>query len=198
LHWWLLWVIGTIVMGCGAARPIKYYQLNVGSLPSPEAQPTIPATILLGPILTSHLYRDDRIVYSSNGVTMGTYEFHRWGAAPVEMISDVLFRTLRDEAHFRGVYAMRSSTHADYVLRGHLYDFKEVSGSALVARLAMDFELRDSKAGAIVWTHSYNHDEPVDKKEVAAVATALDRNVQMAVAEVTNGLDQYFASHPIK
>ena len=38
------------------------------------------------------------------------------------------------------------------VLRGHLYDFREISGNGLAARVAFEFELRDSKTGNTVWT----------------------------------------------
>jgi len=41
------------------------------------------------------------------------------------------------------------------------YDFKEVTGSSMVGRLSLDLELRETKTGTTVWTHLYNHDEPV-------------------------------------
>jgi ABC-type uncharacterized transport system auxiliary subunit len=77
-----------------------------------------------------------------------------------------------------------------------LYDFKEVGGSPVEARLTVEFELKDMKSGATVWSHYYNHDEPVNGKDVPAMVAALDRNVQRGVGEVKAGLDQYFASLP--
>jgi ABC-type uncharacterized transport system auxiliary subunit len=78
-----------------------------------------------------------------------------------------------------------------------LYDFKEVSGSPLVARIAIEYELRDSKTGTTVWSHYYTHDEPVSGKDVGAVVAALDRNVQGIIGQVRGGLEQYFAAHPV-
>src|SRR2546430_8526679 len=55
----------------------------------------IPVTLQVGLLTASHLYREDRIVYSGTGQSMGTYEYQRWAEPPTEMIQDVLFRQLR-------------------------------------------------------------------------------------------------------
>jgi len=185
------------LVGCGAARPAKYYQLTIPkeAAADPPGDP-LPVTILMGPIMSSHLYREDRIVYSSSGEDMGTYEYQRWAEPPTEMIQDVLLRTLRSSGRYRAVYAQRSSTRGDFLLRGHLYDFKEVSGSPMSARLSLELELRDTKTGATMWTHFYNHDESVSGKDVSAVVTALNRNVQRATNEFSASLNQYFSAHP--
>jgi ABC-type uncharacterized transport system auxiliary subunit len=112
------------------------------------------------------------------------------------MIEEVLLRELRASGRYREVFTQRSASHADYVLRGRLYDFKEVSGSPLQARVTVEFELRDMKSGSTVWSHYYNHDEPVSGKDVAAMVAALDRNVQRGVGEVKASLERYFSSLP--
>ena len=190
-------VLSFFLVGCGAARPAKYYQLTVPkeAAADPPGDP-LPVAILMGPIMSSHLYREDRIVYSSSGEDMGTYEYQRWAEPPTEMIQDVLLRTLRSSGRYRAVYAQRSSTRGDFLLRGHLYDFKEVSGSPMSARLSLELELRDTKTGTAVWTHFYNHDESVSGKDVSAVVTALNRNVQRATNEFSASLSQYFSAHP--
>jgi ABC-type uncharacterized transport system auxiliary subunit len=182
--------------GCGAARPSKFYQLTVPSDKRSGADPAPhPVTLLLGSITTSHLYRDDHIVYTSNGEAMGTYEYQRWAEPPSEMINDVLLRELQTSGRYQRIYTFRSNVRGDYLLRGHLYDFREVSGSGLAARVAFEFELRDSKTGTIVWSRSYSHDEPVDGKDVSAVVSALNRNVQSGLSEIMAGLDQYFSTN---
>jgi ABC-type uncharacterized transport system auxiliary subunit len=150
----------------------------------------------MGPLLSSHLYREDHLVYSSNGEDMGIYEYERWVEPPTEMIQEVLFRALRSSGRFRGVYAQRSSVRGDYLLRGRLYDFKEINGSSMAARVSLELELRDVKTGNTVWNHLYNHDEPVSSKKVSAVVAALNRNVQRATSEFTAGLIEYFSAHP--
>jgi len=181
--------------GCGATRPSKFYQLTVPSGRTSGADPApYPVTLLLGSITTSHLYRDDHIVYTSDGEAMGRYEYQRWAEPPSEMISDVLLRELQLSERYQHIYALRSDVRGDYVLRGCLYDFREISGNGLAARVAFDFELRDSKTGTVVWSRYYSHDEPVNGKDIAAVAAAIDRNVQSGLREVLEGLDQYFST----
>lgn len=190
-------ILSFLSVGCGAARPARYYQLTVPQ--ETTADPSgdlLPVTILMGPIMSSHLYREDRIVYSSSGEDMGTYEYQRWAEPPTEMIQEVLFRALRSSGRYRAVYPQRSSIRGDYLLHGRLYDFKEITGSSMSARLSLDLELRDTKTGTTVWTHSYNHNEPVSGKDVSAVVAALNRNVQRATNEFTAGLMQYFSAHP--
>jgi ABC-type uncharacterized transport system auxiliary subunit len=90
---------------------------------------------------------------------------------------------------------MASGSHGDFLLEGNLYDFKEVSGGKLVARVNLELELRETKTGEIVWTHEYSHDEPVNGKDVSAVVAALDQNAQRCVSETETSLNQYFAAH---
>jgi len=110
------------------------------------------------------------------------------------MLVNVLLRDLRNSGKYRAVDVLRSNARADYILYGRLYDFKEISGSALQARLTLDLELRETKTGATVWTHYYSHDEPASGKDISAVVAALDRNAQRCMGEVKSSLDQYFST----
>jgi len=187
------------VSSCGAERPAKYYQLSLSNdISSVTAADQFPVTLIIGRMNASHLYREDRIVYSTIGQEMGSYEFQRWTEPPTEMIEETLLRALRATGHYKGVTSLGSETRGDFLLRGRLFDFKEVSGEALVARMTLDLELRETKSGATVWTHSCTHDEPVVSKDILAVVAALDRNVQRCVAEVRASLDEHFKSHSSK
>jgi ABC-type uncharacterized transport system auxiliary subunit len=182
--------------GCGAARPVKYYQLTVpGDMSSTADANAFQVTLLVGPLLGSRIYRDDRIVYSS-GEQMGMYESERWASPPTEMFQEVLFRELRASGKYKTVNMLRSNARGDYILNGRLYDFKEVTGGTFAARIAVEYELRDTKTGATVWSHYYSHDEPVSGKEISAVASAIDRNVQGIVSQVQAGVAAYFQANP--
>jgi ABC-type uncharacterized transport system auxiliary subunit len=188
----------SLASGCGATRPSKYYQLTVPGDLAPVADPSPhPVTLLLGPLRASHLYHEDHIVYSSNGESMGTYEFQRWAQPPTEMIQEILLRELRTSGKYRQVDLLRSNARGDYLLHGRLFDFKEVSGNALVARFTVEWELRDMKTASTVWTHYYTHDEPVHRKDMSAVVEALNHNVQQIIGEVKSGLDQFFSAQQL-
>src|SRR5260370_32871537 len=117
-----------LLSGCGAARPSKYYQLTVPADPGAvEKADAVPVTLLLGQLMTSHLYREDRIVYGSGAEQLGTYEYQRWAEPPAEMIQEVLLRELRASGRSRAVHLRRSNARVDVTLRRHLYNFKQVT-----------------------------------------------------------------------
>ncbi|HEV3218711.1 MAG TPA: ABC-type transport auxiliary lipoprotein family protein [Candidatus Acidoferrales bacterium] len=193
----LLALAVVLAAGCGAARPSKYYQLTVAGDSAPVANSNpLPVTLLIGRLTAPALYREDQIVYSSGGESMGTYEYQKWSEPPTEMIVEVMLRQFRASGRYHGVYTLRSDIHGDFLLHGRLYDFKEVEGNALLARVTMELELREIKTGGVVWTHFYTHDEPASGKDVGAVVAALNKNVQQGMAEFRASLDQYFAEHP--
>ncbi len=66
----------------------------------------------------------------------------------------------------------------DYALTGYLYEFGEVDGAEIVARLNFVVRLRERRTGDVLWTHVYNHDEPATEKSVPAIVVAMDKNVQ--------------------
>lgn len=193
----LLAIAASLTAGCGGARPSKYYQLTVpaNSTVSDNSN-TLPITLLIGRITAPALYREDQIVYSSGGESMGTYEYQKWSEPPTEMIAEIMLRQFRASGRYHGVYTLRSDIRGDFLLHGHLYDFKEVEGSPVVGRVTMELELRDIKSGVVVWTHFYTHDEPASGKDTGAVVAALNKNIQQGIAEFRSSLDQHFAEHP--
>jgi ABC-type uncharacterized transport system auxiliary subunit len=186
------------LVACGGAPRSKYYQLTVPNGVA-EARPSDTSVkLLIASLSASHLYREDGIVYSRGAQQLGAYQYQRWAEPPTDMIGEVLLRELRANGRYLAVQHQRSNTNGDFIIRGRLYDFKEVDSGSILAKVTFDLEMRDLKTGATVWTHYYTHDEPVSGKDVPAVVTALDKNVQQGVKEAAASLDQYFASHPVK
>ena len=193
----LVAVLLVIASGCGGNRPIKYYQITYPA-PATLSSNAIDAVLMVRTFEASHLYMDDKIVYGFDSPEMGTYEYQRWVEPPVEILQDSLVRGLRASGHFRGVYGLRSDINGGFILAGRLYDFKEVDGSTIVARLSYEARLRDRKTGLTVWNYAYNHDEPVSENSVTAFVQAMDKNVQRSVQEVQSSLEQYFQAHAAK
>jgi ABC-type uncharacterized transport system auxiliary subunit len=190
--------IALVATGCGSTRPIKYYQLTYPSTAPSPSQDAIKTTLLVRQFEASHLYLNDQIVYGFDSPQLGTYQTERWAEPPVEMLQDALVRGLQATGRFRAVYTIRSDVGGQYILGGHLYDFKEVDSSSIVARLVYEVRLRDRKSGTTVWNHMYNHDESASEKSVSAIAVAMDKNVQRSVQEIQAGLEEYFRANPPK
>jgi ABC-type uncharacterized transport system auxiliary subunit len=125
-----------LAVGCGAARPSKYYQLALpNDLSSMKANDPLPVTVLIGRLKASHLYREDRIVYSTKGRTDGHLRISAWTEPPTEMVEEMLLRELRATDRYQGIYSQGSGTQGDFLLQGRLFDFKEISDGALLARV---------------------------------------------------------------
>ena len=185
--------------GCGSLKPVRYYQLThppTSTLAGSPAAADI--SLLVRPFQTSHLYREDRIVYGGEGEQIGLYAYDRWVEPPVEMLQDALARGLRSSGHFKSVTTLRSDTSVDFSLIGHLYAFREVSAGGIIARLNFDVELIDLKLGKAVWRHTYSHDEPTSGKSVTDIAAAMDKNVHLSVQEIHDGLIQTLANYSRK
>lgn len=190
-------LLAGITAACGASRPVKYYVLDAGPMPATTSATEFPVNLLVARIATSHLYKDDRLVYGSKSVELGTYEYQRWAESPADMVQDMLISALRSTGQYRSVSRMGSNSHGDYTVRGHLYSLCEIDKPELVARFSLEIELFDLKAGAVVWTGSYSHDDPVRGKGVPDVVEALDKNVRAGMQQLATSLSQYFASHPL-
>jgi ABC-type uncharacterized transport system auxiliary subunit len=105
---------------------------------------------------------------------------------------------LRSSGAYQSVDRLGSTSGGQFVVRGHLYDFEEVDGaSGITGLVSMDFQLYDRKSGKVVWSHVYSQSEPVQGKEISAIVTALDVNLERGLKEVTAGLDQYFSANPV-
>jgi ABC-type uncharacterized transport system auxiliary subunit len=191
-----LLMLAILMAGCGAARPVKYYVLDVNPAPTNSASAQIPVTLLVGRLVASHLYHDDRLVYGSGPVQLGTYEYDRWAEAPADMVQDMLVTILRSSRQFRAVSRVTSNVRGEYVVRGHLYSMYGVDQPELVARFSLQLELFDPTTRTTVWSQIYTHDEPVAAKTVPAIVEAMDKNVTAGLQQLSSGITQYFASHP--
>ena len=147
----------------------------------------------MGPLSASHLYREDHIVYSSAGETMGTYRGAAVGGAADGDDAGSIVPGAAVVGEIRAVNSLRSSAPRGLSRAGTLVRFQgSVEGNPLMARVAVEYELRDLKSGTTVWSHYYAHDEPISGKDVSSVVAALDRNVQGIVGQVKSGLDGVF------
>jgi ABC-type uncharacterized transport system auxiliary subunit len=191
-------VVGLVVAmaaGCSATRPTKYYVLDAPAAPAAPMEAPIPVRLVVGHVTGSHLYHDSRLVYGTSSVQLGTYEYQRWAAPPVDLLQDMLVTSLRATGQYRSVSRLGSNARGDYIVRGHLDALDEIDKPALAARFTFQLELFDPTTGTTVWSGSYTHDEPVQGKQVSDVVEAMNRNVEAGLRQLTTSLNQYLASH---
>jgi ABC-type uncharacterized transport system auxiliary subunit len=194
----LTFLLAAMTASCGATRPSKFYSLEVPAA-SAAQQRSLPVAVLVGRVTAPHVLRDDRIAYRTAATQIGMYEYHRWAEPPATMIEALLVRRLRAEGRYKSVQALSSNAEGDYILRGRLYQFEEVSGGAgLAARISLEMELFEKKSGTVVWTHLFQAEETVAVREVPAVVDALNRGAQKVFDQVAAGVSSYFTQQAPK
>jgi ABC-type uncharacterized transport system auxiliary subunit len=189
--------LACLAAGCVSARSPRYYRLNLAPAATQSNVSPFQVSILVGRLTAPRILRDDRVVYGMSDVELGVDEYHRWTEPPTEMVEDLLVQQLRHSGQYKSVQRISSTARGDYLLRGHLTSLNEIDDPAgIKARFNIQLELFDQKSGSVVWTGSYSHDEPVEKKSVTAVVESLQKTVNVGIEQLTAGLAQYFASHP--
>ncbi len=191
----LILMAGAGLAGCGgASHSIKYYTVELPAVPDASGS-RYPVTLLVARITAPLVLHGDRILYRTGANELGTYEYHRWAEPPAAMLEASLLRLLRQSGRYQSVAETSSKARSDFLVRGRLYDFEEVDSNTIAGRVAMEVELFDQKAGKVVWSHFYSHDEPAGEDDIPAVVAALNRNLQRGLEDVASGLDQYFAKN---
>ena len=187
-----------VTASCGATRPVSYYTLDAQPMLAPAAAQSgdspLPVSIVVGRVSASPLYLQTPIVYQMSDVQMGTYEYHCWAQVPTEMLEMMLTQDLASSGRFRSVTRLGNGTRGDYLLRGHLYALEEVDSPSLAARFSLELELINQKTRTVVWSQTYDHSDPVNRKSVSAVVQALRMNVEAGIGQLTAGIGTYLAS----
>jgi ABC-type uncharacterized transport system auxiliary subunit len=181
---------------CAKSKPIHYYTVALPVAPTPSTG-AHPLSLLVGSIGGADIYRDTPIVYRIGTNEIGAYQYSRWAEPPVELVKDKLIRILSGSGDYQSVTSLGSNSTGQFVVRGRLYEFAEVDGANITAVVSMEFELYDRKSGETLWTHFYSQSEAVQSKDIPAVVTALETNLDHGLKEVAVGLSQYFSANPV-
>ena len=182
--------------GCAKSKPIHFYTVALPVAPTLSTG-THPLPLLVGSIGGADIYRDTPIVYRIGTNEIGAYQYSRWAEPPVELVKDKLIRILSASGDYQSVTSLGSNSNGQFVVRGRLYEFAEVDGANITGLVSMEFELYDRKSGKTLWTHFYSRSEAVQSKDIPAVVTALDTNLDRGLKEVAAGLNQYFSANPV-
>jgi ABC-type uncharacterized transport system auxiliary subunit len=191
----LLSLFALILGGCGHPKAIRYYTVQSATAPANPSTNAQAVSLVVGTISGPEIFRGSPIAYRVGPNEIGIYQYSQWVEPPVMMVQSSLIRVLRASGNYQSVASLGSSADGQYLVRGRLYDFEEVDGGSITGLVSMEFELLDRKSGKIVWSHFYSQSEPVQSKEISAIVTALDVNLDRGLKETAAGLNQYFSAN---
>ena len=187
---------GTLALfsiACVGGRPIHYYAIDHPEMTEAAAKPGGLA-LLVGRISTPEALQDSRIRYRAAGNEVGAYEYHRWKDRPGLIVQEFLLETLRASGKYRQVQEASSAAAGDYLIRGKLYEFSEIDDPRIQTRISLHLELLERKSGRLVWDRQYNHDEPVNGKNMKEVVLSMEHNLQRVIADAASGIDQVLSN----
>jgi ABC-type uncharacterized transport system auxiliary subunit len=190
----LISLLALILGGCGHPKAIRYYTVQTRTAPAVSADAQS-VSLVVGTISGPEIFRASPIAYRIGTNEIGTYEYSQWVDPPVTMVQSSLIRVLRATGNYHSVTSLASSANGQFLVRGRLNDFEEVDGAGITGLVSMEFELYDRKSGRIVWSHSYSQSEPVQGKEISAIVTALDVNLDRGLKETAVELNRYFSAN---
>jgi ABC-type uncharacterized transport system auxiliary subunit len=185
-----------VLSGCSHPKPIRYYTIQ-STVTAPAASTNAQSvSLVVGTISGPDIFRTSPIAYRIGANEIGTYQYSQWIEPPVILVQSSLIRVLRASGNFQSVMSLGSTSDGPFLVRGRLNDFEEVDGGSITGLVSMEFELVERKSGKVVWTHFYSQSEPVQGKEMSAIVTALDVNLDRGLKEIAAGLSQYFSANP--
>jgi ABC-type uncharacterized transport system auxiliary subunit len=152
------------------------------------------SVLLVGRIASPEALQDGRIRYRSGSNEAGAYEYHRWTERPNAMVRDLLAQRLRATGHYAQVQETPSSTVGDFLIRGKLYEFSEVDEPGIQTRISLQLELVARKTGRVVWSRTFNRNQPVQGKAMNDVVSSLDHNLQQVIADSASAIDTFLSS----
>jgi ABC-type uncharacterized transport system auxiliary subunit len=175
-----------ILTGCaGRVKHPNYYTLNLPAAPDPPAEEKAHATLAIREFRAPAYLRQGAIVYKTSPEQIGFYAYHRWAIDPRDFVTNSIIDRVRASGVFARVQSYDGSRDVDYVLSGRLGKLEEIDyqGSVRV-QVAISVEMTSISTGAIVWSNAVSEVGEVDKRDVPAVVSEMNRTMERAIEKL--------------
>jgi ABC-type uncharacterized transport system auxiliary subunit len=185
-----------ILTGCaGKVRQANYYTLNLPAPPDPPAAENAHATLAIRQFRAPTYLRQGAIVYRTSPEQIDFYAYQRWAMDPRDFVTDSIIERLRASQAFARVQSYDGSRDVDYVLSGRLEKLEELDYQGGVkVQVALSAEMTSITTGATVWSNAVSEIGDVNKHDVPAVVSEMDRTMQRAIEKLVTPLSAGWAA----
>jgi ABC-type uncharacterized transport system auxiliary subunit len=178
-----------ILASCGKARYPNYYTLNLPAPPDPPAPEKARATLAVRGFRAPTYLRQGAIAYKTSPEQIGFYAYHRWAMDPRDFVTNAIIERLRASGAFAHVRSYDGSRDIDYVLSGRLEKLEELDYQGGVkVQVAISAQMTSIATGAIVWSNAVSEIGDVNKRDVPAVVSEMNRTMERAIEKLVTPL----------
>ena len=187
-----------ILASCGGrVRSPNYYTLNLPAPPDPPPAENAHAAVAVREFRAPAYLKQGAIVYKSSPEQVGFYAYHRWAINPCEFVTNSVIERLRASAHFAGVKLYDGRPDIDYVLSGRLEKLEEIDYQGGVkVEVAISAQITNLATGATVWTNAVSEVGDVNKNDVPAVVSEMNRTMERAIEKLLSPMPADVAPGP--
>lgn len=181
--------------GCSLTQPppaVQHYVLRP-AVPEEIPQSAVHKrhTLLVHAFTAHDPYDQQRLVYRSSPYQLDFYAYHRWAASPAEQITDWTRQYLRKTGLFATVFPTSegSPETIDMVLGGTIRHIEEIDhDQTWQAALSIDVWLTRPPQRTPFWFESYSATRQAAKRNPAAIAEAMSRNLETILQQLSTDL----------
>ena len=175
----------TILVGCGRVRYPQYYTLNLPAPPDPPPAENVHAAVAVREFRAPAYLRQGAIVYKPSPEQISFYAYHRWAINPCEFVTNSVIERLRASGDFARVKPYDGRPDTEYVLSGRLEKLEETDYSGGVkVEIAISAQMTSLATGQIVWTNAVSEVGDVNKRDVPAVVSEMNRTMERAIKKL--------------
>jgi ABC-type uncharacterized transport system auxiliary subunit len=186
-----------ILVGCGRVRYPKYYTLHLPAPPDPPASENAHATIGIRQFMAPTYLRQGAIVYKPSPEQIGFYAYHRWAINPCEFVTNSVIERLRASGEFTRVKLYDGRRDIEYLLSGRLEKLEEIDyESGVKVEVAISAQMTNLVTGATVWTNAVSEVGNVNKRDVPAVVSEMNRTMDRAIKKLLSPMPADVATGP--
>ena len=186
-----------ILVGCGSVRYPKYYTLNLPAPPDPPPAENVHAAVAIREFSAPAYLRQGAIVYKPSPEQIDFYAYHRWAINPREFVTNSVIERLRASGDFTRVKPYDGRPDTRYVISGRLEKLEEIDyAGGVKVEVAISAQMTNLATGLTVWTNAVSEVGDVNKRDVTAVVSEMNRTMERAIRNLMSPIPTDVATGP--
>jgi ABC-type uncharacterized transport system auxiliary subunit len=187
-----------ILASCGGkVRYPNYYTLHLPAPPDPPAAENAHAVVAVREFRAPAYLRQGAIVYKPSPEQISFYAYHRWAINPCEFVTNSVIERLRASGNFARVKPYDGRPDIEYALSGRLEKLEEIDyEGGIKVEVAISAQMTNLATGATVWTNAVSEVGDVNKGDVPAVVSEINRTMERAIHKLLSPMPVDVAPGP--